>query len=93
MSEPLFDVIAVNIKTGAERFIDEAKTLRNAEAIEKIVIFRRGVEEEFYKIEPHPHTLAKSRTEDEGTSADRPSPVTSEQSDKIKSPLPHQGGG
>ena len=29
-TEPLFDVIAVNIETGAERFIGQKKTERNA---------------------------------------------------------------
>ena len=47
--EALFDVVAVNIKTGAERVIASGKTEQNAEAIVKIAVMRRGVEEEFFK--------------------------------------------
>ena len=57
----LFDVIAVNIKTGAERFMAEKKTEPNAEAIVAMAVMRRGVDEEFYKAVPHPHTLKSAR--------------------------------
>ena len=50
--EPLFDVVAVNILTGAERFIANNKTERNAEAIVSIAVMRRGIEEEFFKTVP-----------------------------------------
>jgi hypothetical protein len=53
----LFDVIAVNIATGAERFIDQNKTRDNAEAIISMAVMRRGVDEEFFMAVPHPHTL------------------------------------
>lgn len=55
--EPLFDVVAVNLKTGAERFLDQRKTERNAEAIVDMAVIRRGVDVEFYTTKPHPHTL------------------------------------
>ena len=61
MDEQLFDVIAVNIETGAERFFGEGKTKANAEAIVNMAIMRRGVDEEFYKVVPHPHTLKSAR--------------------------------
>ena len=51
--EELYDVVAINIETSARRFIARGKTLRNAEAIENMVIMRCGVDEEFYEIAPH----------------------------------------
>lgn len=48
----LFDVVAVNLNTKAERLIAEAKTEKNAEAIVMMAVMRRGVEEEFFKIVP-----------------------------------------
>ncbi len=51
-TEPLFDVIAVNIETGAQRFMAQNKTMPHAEAVEKMAIMRRGVETDFYKIVP-----------------------------------------
>lgn len=48
MSAPLFDVLAINIKTGIIRLLDRGKTYPNAEAIVKMAIMRRGVDEEFY---------------------------------------------
>lgn len=56
MSAPLFDVIAVNIETGAERLIAEGKSERTAEAIVNLAVMRRGVEEEFFDTRPHPYT-------------------------------------
>lgn len=53
----LFDVIAVDIQTGAERFLAEGKTERNAEAIVEMAVMRRGVDIEFYTTKPHPHRL------------------------------------
>lgn len=50
--EPLFDVVAVNIKTLAERFLDRNRTKEDAEAIVKIAVIRRGVEEEFFRTVP-----------------------------------------
>ena len=52
MPEKLFDVIAVNQKTRKIQFMAGAKTERNAEAIEKMAIMRRGLEEDFYLIVP-----------------------------------------
>ena len=47
----LYNVIAVNIDTGKKRLIAENQTERNAEAIVKWAVIRRGVEEEFFKTE------------------------------------------
>jgi hypothetical protein len=47
-----FDVIAVNIKTGATRVIATKRTERNAETDVNLAIMRRGVTEEFFKIVP-----------------------------------------
>jgi hypothetical protein len=48
----LFDVEAVNIKTGEVRKLAENKTRENAEAIVKMAVMRRGVDEEFYREVP-----------------------------------------
>jgi hypothetical protein len=50
---PLFDVIAVNLKTQAYRFMATRQTQANAEAVMNMAIARRGVEFDFYKIVPH----------------------------------------
>lgn len=50
--EALFDVIAVNIETGARRLIESNKTERNAEAIVNMAVMRRGVEEEYFDAVP-----------------------------------------
>ena len=50
--EKLFNVVAVNIKTGEERILAEGKTERNAEAIVSMAVMRHGVDEEFYKTVP-----------------------------------------
>ena len=50
--EPLFDVIAVNIKTREECVLARDKTERNAEAIVTMAVVRRGVEEEFFTTRP-----------------------------------------
>lgn len=57
MSEPKFDVIAVEIATGKERFMAQDQPRRDAEAIMRMAVIRRGVEEEFFAVRPHPHTL------------------------------------
>ena len=44
----MFDVVAVTIKTRKVRLLAENKTERNAEAVVKMAVMRRGVEEEFY---------------------------------------------
>lgn len=44
----LYDVIAINIDTRKVRLISQGKTLPNAEAIVKMAVMRRGVEEEFF---------------------------------------------
>ena len=43
-----YDVLAVNIKTGIVRFMAQGKDERNAEAVVKMAVMRRGVDEEFY---------------------------------------------
>lgn len=60
MSE-LYDVIAVNIKTKAERMIAEQKDYSNAEAIIEIAVRRRGAEEEFFTSKPHPYKLSQEK--------------------------------
>lgn len=50
--QPLFDVIAQNIKTGAKRFLDKSKSEGNADAIVRMAVMRRGVDEEFYYTVP-----------------------------------------
>jgi len=47
-----YRVIAQNIKTGERRLLAEGKTERTAEAIIRIAVMRRGVEEEFFYEEP-----------------------------------------
>ena len=52
VTEQLFDVVAVNIKTGEQHVIERNKTERNAEAIVSMAVMRRGVDEEFFKAVP-----------------------------------------
>jgi hypothetical protein len=47
-----FDVIAVDMKTLAERVIAENKTEADAGAVMKLAIMRRGVDQEFYTMRP-----------------------------------------
>jgi len=51
-TEPLFDVIARDLATGAERHIDTNKTERSAEAIVSMCVMRRGVEDECFDVVP-----------------------------------------
>jgi hypothetical protein len=44
----LFDVIAVNQQTSIVTLMAEGKTERNAEAVVKMAIMRRGLETDFY---------------------------------------------
>ena len=44
----MYDVVAVNVDTNKVRLMAQNKTLPNAEAIVKMAIMRRGVDEEFY---------------------------------------------
>lgn len=47
----MFDVIEVSIKSSKViAFMAENKTKRNAEAVEKMAVYRRGVEEGFYVV-------------------------------------------
>lgn len=55
MSDKLFNVIAVNIETKAERILAEKKSKENAEAICNMAVMRRGCDEEFYKTVPVTH--------------------------------------
>jgi hypothetical protein len=54
-----FDVIAVDMKTLAERVIAEDKTEENAEAVLKMALMRRGADQEFYTIRPRPRPLSE----------------------------------
>lgn len=47
-----FDVVAVNIATGAERLMATDLAERDAEAVVKMAVMRRGVEEEIFKMVP-----------------------------------------
>ncbi len=48
-----FDTLAVNIETSTIRFFGQDKNLQSAEAIVKMAIMRRGLDEEFYVVVPH----------------------------------------
>jgi hypothetical protein len=48
-----YDVIAVNIESGAERVIADREPKDGAEAIMNMAVGRRGVDEEFFKVVPH----------------------------------------
>lgn len=49
MSDKLYDVVAVGIKSGqVESLYGERKTLRNAEAIVSMAVFRQGCEQRFF---------------------------------------------
>ena len=52
MNDTLYDTVAVNHKTQKVRILGERKTLANAEAIERMAIFRRWLDEEFYAVVP-----------------------------------------
>lgn len=47
-TSPLYDIVAVDLKTNKVRLIAEGKTLRNAEAIVEMAVMRRGVTTEFF---------------------------------------------
>ncbi len=49
-----YDVVAQNIKTAARRLLAESRSMPDAEGIVKMAVYRRGVDEEFYRVEPHP---------------------------------------
>ena len=44
----MFDVVAVEFKTNKITIMASGKSERNAEAIEKMAIMRRGVENQFF---------------------------------------------
>lgn len=48
-----YDVVAVNIESRKVRLMAENKTERNADAIERMAVMRRGVEEEFFATVEH----------------------------------------
>ena len=56
-----FDVVAVEIATGRERFLAEDQTAENADAVVQMALLRRGVDTEFYRRVDHPHNLATGR--------------------------------
>lgn len=47
----LYNVYAYNLETGDKRLIDENKTENNAEAIVRLCVMRRGVDEECFAME------------------------------------------
>jgi hypothetical protein len=49
---PLFDVVAVDLTTNAERVMERGLTHKNAEAYVMMAVMRRGVEDEFFKAVP-----------------------------------------
>ena len=53
MSQQLYNVIAVNRQSKQERVLATGKTRKNAEAIVKMAVMRRGLGEEYYKKVPH----------------------------------------
>lgn len=61
MTEPLYDVRAVNIETNEERIIAKRRTLTSAEAIQDMAAMRRGVEVEFFVVVPADKTWAELR--------------------------------
>jgi len=52
MNETLFDVVAVNIETSRIRLIAVLKEEGDADAIVKMAVMRRGVDEEFFSSVP-----------------------------------------
>lgn len=48
MNTELFDTVAVNIKTKKVRIFGRNNDQRNADAIIRMAVMRRGVDEEFY---------------------------------------------
>jgi len=53
MPQELYDVIAVNIQSKQERVLATGKTRKDAEAIVKMAVMRRGLDEEYFKKVPH----------------------------------------
>ena len=48
-----YDVVAVSIATGRVRLIADDLTEPNADAVVRMAIARRGVENEYYIVVPH----------------------------------------
>lgn len=51
-TEKLFDVVAVDLKTKAERVIATGRDALNAEAVVAMAVARHGCEKEFFKAVP-----------------------------------------
>lgn len=49
----LYDVVAVNIRTGVQRVMATNKSAANADAFISLAVVRLGVDEEFYQAAPH----------------------------------------
>jgi hypothetical protein len=49
----LYDVVAVSLDDDSILWVDEKKTLPNAEAIEAMAVMRQGVEDRFFTHVPH----------------------------------------
>lgn len=47
--DPIYDVVAVNLKTLEERVMERGLSADNADAYIMFAVMRRGVETEFYK--------------------------------------------
>lgn len=62
MSEQLFDVVAVDLKTGAVRVMARDKTEANAEAFVTMAVIRRGVEDEIFKAVPAGYVEPERKT-------------------------------
>jgi hypothetical protein len=50
MESDLYDVVAVNLKTNAERYLAHKLTKRNADGVVMMTVTRRGCDVEYYKI-------------------------------------------
>ena len=53
MHQELYDVIAVNRQSKEERVLATGETRKDAEAIVKMAVMRRGLDKEFFKKVPH----------------------------------------
>ena len=49
----LYDVVAVSLDDNSILWVEEKKTLPNAEAIEAMAVMRQGVEDRFFTHVPH----------------------------------------
>lgn len=52
MTTARFDAVAVNIETSKVRIFERGASYKDAEAVCKMAIMRRGLDEEFYSVTP-----------------------------------------